>query len=113
MRFITSQRYESKNWSSCINDSRTRKAAFVLLEIGKHKPLLDKILGEHKWNEILVHPSEDEAKSFSQVFPCALTTASNVKKDGQSSTTQPAIQIIHLALADRVALCGHRSRMVR
>lgn len=83
----------------------------MLLEIERHKPFLDKILGEHKWNEILVHPSEDEAKSFSQVFPCAHTTALDVKKDGQSCTIHHEIEIAHLT--DRVAMCRNKTRMVQ
>ncbi len=42
-----------------------------------------KILGEHKWKKILAHPRKEDEYGYSQIFPCALSTA-DVRKSGRS-----------------------------
>jgi len=55
----------------------------VILEIEKSYKGFDSLLGEHRWNEFLSNPSDEERNCVSQVFYCLYKTDREVQKDGK------------------------------
>ncbi|KAH9888363.1 hypothetical protein C8Q73DRAFT_655448, partial [Cubamyces lactineus] len=53
----------------------------VIVEIDETLPDFKRLLGMHKWSEILVEPKE-EARSASKVFYCTWNSDRDVQKNG-------------------------------
>jgi hypothetical protein len=65
------------------------KGAVIILEVEKRSDgsLLEKLLGEHKWKDMLLDPDDDET-GVSQIFPCLHTNREQVRKDGRPRLNQ-------------------------
>ncbi|KAG6918245.1 hypothetical protein DXG01_015619 [Tephrocybe rancida] len=54
----------------------------VLIEVDKKYPHNERLLGEHKWQEFLRNPTEEEADRVTQIFHSLYTTGREAQKDG-------------------------------
>ncbi|KIJ66077.1 hypothetical protein HYDPIDRAFT_87531, partial [Hydnomerulius pinastri MD-312] len=54
----------------------------VIIEINRDYQHFDRILGEHRWSEILRNPTKEEKERATQVFYCAYNTGRIVQKNG-------------------------------
>ena len=55
----------------------------VILEIERSYPDFGGLLGEHKWNEFLKNPTDEEKDRLSQIFYCIYTSGRDAQKDGK------------------------------
>ena len=56
----------------------------ILLEISKTFTRDERLLGEHRWRDMLKDPSNEEKSRVSQVFYCFYNTSRAAQKDGLS-----------------------------
>ena len=54
----------------------------ILLEVSKMFGKHERLLGEHRWSEILNDPDEEEEKRVSQVFHSFYSKGRDAQKDG-------------------------------
>jgi hypothetical protein len=54
----------------------------VILEIERTFDGFRSLLGEHRWDEFLRNPTEEETGKVSQVFYCLYKSNREVQKDG-------------------------------
>ena len=54
----------------------------ILLEVSKTFTEHERLLGEHRWSEILTNPDEEEEKRVSQVFHSFYAKGRDAQKDG-------------------------------
>lgn len=54
----------------------------ILLEISKEFTEHERLLGEHRWSEILKEPDDEEKKSVSKVFHSVYAKGREAQKDG-------------------------------
>lgn len=59
----------------------------VLIEVDKKFPHNERLLGEHRWSEVLKKPTDEEKQRVSQVFHCLYTTGREAQKDGACRST--------------------------
>ncbi|KAI8970985.1 hypothetical protein BD414DRAFT_426819 [Trametes punicea] len=55
----------------------------VIIETTKVGPDFSKLMGEHRWREMLRRPSAMEMHEVSYIFPCTLSTTRAVEKAGE------------------------------
>ena len=54
----------------------------ILLEVSKAFTAHERLLGEHRWSEILTEPNDEEKKRVSQVFHSFYAKGRDAQKDG-------------------------------
>ncbi|GLB37881.1 hypothetical protein LshimejAT787_0409320 [Lyophyllum shimeji] len=54
----------------------------VLIEVDKRYPHNERLLGEHRWSEMLKNPTDEEGGRVTQIFHCLYTTGREAQKDG-------------------------------
>jgi hypothetical protein len=54
----------------------------VLLEVNRDYSHPERLLGEHRWREFLVNPTEEEARRSSTVFYSTYNAGRQAQKDG-------------------------------
>lgn len=54
----------------------------VVVEVSKDGFIdLRRLLGEHRWREVLQIPNEGHADEVSSIFPCTMTTPRSLQKE--------------------------------
>ncbi|TFK71069.1 hypothetical protein BDN72DRAFT_765610 [Pluteus cervinus] len=61
---------------------RLSSASMVIIEVDKDFPDFNVLLGEHRWNQFLRNPTEDEAGRTSKIYYSTYSTSMEAKKDG-------------------------------
>jgi hypothetical protein len=54
----------------------------ILLEVSKEFTEHERLLGEHRWSEILTNPDDEEKNRVSQVFHSFYAKGREAQKDG-------------------------------
>lgn len=67
----------------------------VLLEIDKKYPHNNRLLGEHRWSEILRNPSNEEQGRASRIFHSFYTTGREAQKDGTRRSSSLPLPLTH------------------
>lgn len=55
----------------------------VIIEVNRSFQQLDRLLGQHKWEEFLQNPTEEEKERYSSIFFCTKNTVREVSKAGE------------------------------
>ncbi|KAG5649914.1 hypothetical protein H0H81_001519, partial [Sphagnurus paluster] len=71
---------------------KPRARGMVIIEVDKKYPHNERLLGEHKWSQILTKPTDEEKDRVSQIFHCLYKTGREAQKDGDgnASTSRPS-----------------------
>lgn len=54
----------------------------VIIEVKRDYGGFDRLLGEHRWNEFLKNPSQEEADKVTKVYYCVYNSGRQVQKCG-------------------------------
>ena len=52
----------------------------VIIEVKKHCPKINSLLGLHKWSEFLKNPASDQVGNESRIYHCRYSTSSELRK---------------------------------
>lgn len=55
----------------------------VIIEVNRDFTGWDKLLGQHKWIEVLKNPTDEEKERHSSIFYCTMNTVRDVSKTGE------------------------------
>ncbi|KAF8902400.1 hypothetical protein CPB84DRAFT_862391 [Gymnopilus junonius] len=61
---------------------KPKARGMILLEISKRFTDHGRLLGEHRWNEMLKNPTHEESQNVSRIFHSFYTTLRDAQKDG-------------------------------
>ncbi|TDL22904.1 hypothetical protein BD410DRAFT_721962 [Rickenella mellea] len=88
---IPEERKTLARWIACVMDQKDFFALYhkptapnmVIIEVARDSKNMEKLLGAHKWSEILRDPTEEEKKFESRVFYCVFNKGRDVQKAGE------------------------------
>jgi hypothetical protein len=70
--------------------SRLKSASMVIIEIARDFDGFERLLGEHRWSELLVNPNEEEKHRVSKIYYCTYSSGREVQKNGKHAVLPPS-----------------------